>query len=121
MLYLMASEMTCGECGAEMGGNPSCEACREWARREAPTSGRRPPGGEGMGFIKALATGKFQPPRWVWAVLIVAFLYLLYPLDLIPDIAFPVGLVDDLLVLAAALTAMREAFARYRGEGREEG
>jgi uncharacterized membrane protein YkvA (DUF1232 family) len=39
--------------------------------------------------------------RWVWAI--VAVIYILSPVDLIPDFLLPLGAVDDLAVLTALL------------------
>ena len=120
MLSPVETGITCGECGGDLGRNPACKACRAWAGVDEPTKrvGARV---SGAGFLKALATGAYQPPFWVWVILGGAFLYLIFPLDLIPDFIFPVGLIDDLLVVAAALTAAREAFARYLERGGKGG
>ena len=119
MLSPMDSDITCGECGGPLGRHTACAACRAWAKRGDAPNRPQPPGVvEGLAFLKDMATGAYQPPKWVWAVLIIAFLYLINPLDLIPDVAFPVGFVDDLLVLAATFTAVREAHARYLAKGK---
>tara|TARA_R110002167_G_scaffold29013_24_gene97067 strand:- start:529 stop:837 length:309 start_codon:yes stop_codon:yes gene_type:complete len=45
-------------------------------------------------------------PAWVKAVVIAALIYLVDPIDAIPDITPVVGYLDDLAVLAAAIKAL---------------
>ena len=51
-------------------------------------------------------------PAWVKALIIAALLYLLNPLDAVPDVIPIAGLADDIAVLAAALKAVSEAASR---------
>lgn len=52
--------------------------------------------------IRALLRGRRVPPK-AKLVMAGAILWLLSPLDPLPDVALPVGLLDDLAVLIAAI------------------
>ena len=43
-------------------------------------------------------------PKWVSALIVAALGYLIAPIDLIPDIIFPLGYTDDLATLVALFT-----------------
>jgi len=49
---------------------------------------------------------KPDTPAWAKATVIGALGYLIWPLDAIPDFLGPIGYVDDLGVLAAAVTSL---------------
>ncbi len=58
-------------------------------------------------------------PYWSVAAVVFALLYVMNPIDLIPDFIPVVGFVDDAAVIGLVLKAIREDIAKYR-EWREE-
>jgi uncharacterized membrane protein YkvA (DUF1232 family) len=61
-----------------------------------------------------------RAPFWTIAAIVVALLYVLNPLDLVPDFIPFVGYVDDATVFVACLAMVRKDVARYR-KWQEEG
>lgn len=65
-------------------------------------------------FVKAWGTGEYKEASRssiLWAVL--AILYFLSPLDLIPDI-FPGGYIDDIYVISFVSKRIREDLDKFR-------
>lgn len=58
--------------------------------------------------------GKYPLPTKTALVLIIAFLYLISPVDIIPDIFPLIGLVDDVAVLAFAFSFIKDDLENYR-------
>jgi len=48
---------------------------------------------------------------WAWALLLIAFVYIILPIDLIPDMIPVVGWIDDALIGIAAITNL---IVRYK-------
>ena len=70
-------------------------------------------------MIKAVKSGKYQVPKWAIPVIIGAVIYVISPLDAVPDIIPIAGWVDDGAVVAAAVKALEEvikAFIKYKKE-----
>jgi len=66
-------------------------------------------------LLKDRATGKYTETPWsTIAGLTGALLYVLSPLDLIPDFLPIVGYLDDAAVFAFALNISKDDLARYR-------
>jgi uncharacterized membrane protein YkvA (DUF1232 family) len=63
-----------------------------------------------------------RPKRWIpWrsAIAIVGtLLYFIMPIDLIPDMFWPVGILDDTALAALALRWVLKDFRAYRARGR---
>jgi uncharacterized membrane protein YkvA (DUF1232 family) len=57
--------------------------------------------------------GKYPLPTKTALVLIIAFLYLISPVDIIPDIFPLIGLVDDVAVLAFAFNFIKDDLENY--------
>jgi len=58
-------------------------------------------------------------PKWVKAIVIAALLYLIDPVDAVPDVIPVAGLLDDLAVIAAAIKAVTDHIRqhhRYQAE-----
>ncbi|PKN33214.1 MAG: hypothetical protein CVU61_14455 [Deltaproteobacteria bacterium HGW-Deltaproteobacteria-19] len=55
-----------------------------------------------------------EVPFWAIAAITAALLYVLSPIDLIPDFIPVIGLVDDALVVAACLAMVEQDLHRYR-------
>ncbi|MFO0566181.1 MAG: YkvA family protein [Polyangiaceae bacterium] len=53
--------------------------------------------------------------------LLFAVLYVIMPLDLVPDVAVVIGWIDDLIALLAAGAGLIYALRRYQREQRAEG
>jgi uncharacterized membrane protein YkvA (DUF1232 family) len=61
----------------------------------------------------------FLDPRAGWGaklLFLAAIVYLIMPLDLIPDVVVVVGWIDDLVALLGAGTALLLALRRYKAE-----
>ncbi len=70
-------------------------------------------------MIKAVKSGKYQVPKWAIPVIIGAVIYVVSPLDAVPDIIPVAGWLDDGAVVAAAVKALEEvikAFIKYKKE-----
>ena len=70
-------------------------------------------------MIKAVKSGKYQVPKWAIPVIIGAVIYVVSPLDAVPDIIPVAGWLDDGAVVAAAVKALEEvikAFIKYKEE-----
>ena len=70
-------------------------------------------------MIKAVKSGKYQVPKWAIPVIIGAVIYVISPLDAVPDIIPVAGWLDDGAVVAAAVKALEEvikAFIKYKKE-----
>ena len=71
-------------------------------------------------LLKAHVTGQYQIQSFrVLLILLATIIYLVNPLDLIPDFIFGVGLADDLAVVTWAYQAIStevNAFARWEKE-----
>jgi len=63
---------------------------------------------------KMLRDPNFHLSKETKTVLIIAFLYILSPIDLIPDVIPLLGLVDDALVAGYALRQASAELERYR-------
>ena len=50
-----------------------------------------------------------------WGVVLLALGYFALPLDVIPDVLFPVGFADDLIVLGIGYVNARKAMRPLRG------
>ena len=53
-------------------------------------------------------------PWWTIAAVVTALLYILNPVDLIPDFIPGIGLVDDALVFSVCLMAVEQDLEKYR-------
>lgn len=65
-------------------------------------------------LIKAYWSGEYrQIPWFTIAAIVAALLYVLSPLDLIPDFIPVIGLMDDAMVLAACLKLVKKDLAQF--------
>jgi uncharacterized membrane protein YkvA (DUF1232 family) len=58
--------------------------------------------------------GKYPLPKKTALVLTLAFLYLISPVDIVPDIFPLIGFVDDVAVLAFAFNFIKDDLENYR-------
>ncbi|SEJ62973.1 YkvA family protein [Demequina mangrovi] len=68
-------------------------------------------------FLNAVRTGEHRLAPTTWFVGLAAVLYSLWPLDFIPDLLLPFGIVDDLGLWMVAFTLLGRE--RHRFEARE--
>jgi len=72
-------------------------------------------------FVRAWATGEYRRVPWrTVAVAVAALLYLLDPLDAIPDWLPGIGFIDDAAVTTALIATIRkdlERFMRWEEQG----
>ncbi len=68
-----------------------------------------------LALLKDYVTGNYRDIPWrSLAAIAGALLYLLNPLDLVPDFLVMLGLVDDALVLGTCLSLIEHDLYRYR-------
>lgn len=70
-------------------------------------------------MIKAATSGEYPLPAWAIAAIIGAIIYVISPLDAVPDIIPIAGWIDDGAVVAAAVKDLEEvikAFINYKKE-----
>jgi len=68
-----------------------------------------------MAVVKDYRRGKYRKiPFWTIAAIVGALLYVLNPLDLIPDFLPLVGQIDDAAVVAACLLMVRQDLHKYK-------
>jgi len=68
-----------------------------------------------ISLIKDYVTGKYtQIPFWIIAAIVAAILYVLSPVDLIPDFIPGLGYVDDGLVMAACIKMIERDLTSYK-------
>lgn len=70
-------------------------------------------------MIKAATSGEYPLPAWAIAAIIGAIIYVVSPIDAMPDLIPIVGWLDDGAVVAAAVKALKEvinAFIKYKKE-----
>lgn len=76
-------------------------------------------------FVPMLADvvrGRYRPVPWpALGWMLAALVYLLSPLDLIPDVLMAVGLVDDALIVGWLLTRVDRALEGYRAWREKDG
>ena len=70
-------------------------------------------------MIKAATSGEYPLPAWAIATIIGAIIYVVSPIDAVPDIIPVAGWLDDGAVVAAAVKDLEEvikAFIKYKKE-----
>jgi len=68
-----------------------------------------------MAVVKDYRRGKYRKiPFWTVAAIVGALLYVLNPLDLIPDFIPLVGQIDDAAIVAACLLMVRQDLHKYK-------
>jgi uncharacterized membrane protein YkvA (DUF1232 family) len=68
-----------------------------------------------IALVKDYWHGKYRRiPYWTIAAIVAALLYVLNPLDLIPDFIPGLGQIDDAAVVAACLLLVRQDLQKYR-------
>jgi len=65
-----------------------------------------------VGFVRLLFDGRV-PPRLKLAFFVIAGGYLLIPLDVVPDILFPIGIADDGGVALTSMVFFTRVARRY--------
>ena len=66
-------------------------------------------------IIKDYISGEYRTiPFWSIAAIVAALLYVLSPVDLIPDAIPVIGLVDDAMVVAACLAMVEQDLYEYK-------
>ena len=66
-------------------------------------------------LIQDYMSGKYRDiPWWTISAIVAALLYVISPIDLIPDFIPLVGLVDDALVVGACLALVEQDLHAYR-------
>lgn len=68
-----------------------------------------------ISFIKDIVHGKYtKHSKWALTMAIATLLYVISPLDIIPDFIPLIGLFDDATVLAYAFTLLADELKRYK-------
>lgn len=68
-----------------------------------------------LSLVRDYATGRYREvPYWVIGAAAFALLYVLSPVDFIPDLIPGIGYLDDAAVVALCLKMIETEFAKYR-------
>jgi len=68
-----------------------------------------------ISMVRDYRSGAYREiPWWVIAAVVFTLLYVLSPIDLIPDVIPVIGLVDDALVLALCLAMIEQDLIKYQ-------
>ncbi|MFG6138734.1 MULTISPECIES: YkvA family protein [Halomonas] len=73
-------------------------------------------------MLADVVRGRYRPVPWsalLW--MLVALIYLVSPLDLIPDVLLVVGLADDAMIVGWLLTRVDRALEDYRAWREKDG
>lgn len=76
-----------------------------------------------LSFLTAITRGEHRLAPTTWVVAAAAALYSVWPLDIIPDLLLPFGIVDDLSLWAVVAVLLGREKARWevaRAAGRSE-
>jgi len=66
-------------------------------------------------LLKDYRAGRYRDvPKWVIAVIAGVLLYLINPIELIPDVIPVIGYLDDIALVAVALKLTRNELQKYR-------
>ena len=66
-------------------------------------------------LVKDFISGKYKDvPFWIIVAVLCALIYLLNPLDLMPDLIPVIGLIDDIIVLYLCVLMVRKDLNKYR-------
>ena len=67
-----------------------------------------------LAVIRDYWKGRYREiPFWTIAAIVVALLYVLNPFDIIPDVVPVFGYLDDVAVIGACLTLVRQDLTKY--------
>lgn len=65
-------------------------------------------------LLKDYRSGRYRDvPAWVIAVIALALLYLINPIELIPDVIPVIGYLDDVALVAVALKLTKDELQKY--------
>lgn len=68
-----------------------------------------------LSLVSDYISGKYREiPYWVLSAVSLALLYVLNPLDLIPDVFIGVGYLDDVTVLAFCIKLVEKELEKYK-------
>ncbi len=68
-----------------------------------------------IALVKDYATGKYRKlPYWAIGAIVFMLLYVVNPIDLIPDFLIGIGQIDDLIVVTLCLLVVRQEIHEYK-------
>ncbi len=68
-----------------------------------------------LSMVKDYCNGSYREiPSWAISAVALALLYVLNPIDMVPDVIFGVGYLDDATVVAFCLKLIQRELARYQ-------
>lgn len=68
-----------------------------------------------IALVKDYATGDYRKiPYWGIGAIVLMLLYVVNPIDLIPDFLIGIGQIDDLIVVTLCLILVRQEIADYK-------
>ena len=74
-----------------------------------------------LALVKDYATGRYRKiPYWAIGATVFMLLYIVDPIDLIPDYLIGIGQVDDLVVVAVCILMLRQELHHYKKWRTEE-
>ncbi|MCL8000533.1 DUF1232 domain-containing protein, partial [Brucella sp. 21LCYQ03] len=65
---------------------------------------------------KDTLTGKYKMNKWNMSIIVGTVVYVISPLDAVPDIIPVLGWLDDVAIVSYALTKLQKEIERYKAE-----
>ncbi|MCL7986904.1 YkvA family protein [Sphingobacterium sp. lm-10] len=69
-----------------------------------------------VGMAKDTLTGKYKMNKWNMSIIVGTVVYVISPLDAVPDIIPVLGWLDDVAIVSYALTKLQKEIERYKAE-----
>lgn len=69
-----------------------------------------------VSMAKDTMTGKYKMNKWNMSVIVGTIVYVISPLDAVPDIIPVLGWLDDVAIVSYALTKLQKETERYKKE-----
>ena len=67
-------------------------------------------------FIKDICTGKYKASWFAVTMVTVGLIYIISPIDLIPDVVPVVGVIDDAFVLKLIYDAVKDEIGNWKSQ-----
>lgn len=67
-------------------------------------------------FIKDICTGKYKASWFAVTMVTVGLIYVISPIDLIPDVVPVVGVIDDAFVLKLIYDAVKDEIGNWKSQ-----
>ncbi|MGO1869126.1 MAG: YkvA family protein [Sphingobacteriaceae bacterium] len=94
----------------------------EAAQQKAPSLGDRAEEFQILiGMIKDTVAGRYKMSRWNLSIIVGTILYVVSPVDAIPDVIPVLGWLDDASIVGFAISKLADELDRYRAQVQLDG